>query len=184
MNSAVCLSVCLSSDCCLPAPCSSARLQRLHPGRALGTALLPSVWAAVTAARLSGRPRGGRTQSFGSKVNKALILNKLAANPTYFWSSLSLNILRVCSWSEVSTESGAMGEDSSFISLFYNLLLQFQGRQIDGITMVRWCHSCRSVWSFRVWCGFVFTHWLFFCWSNSLFLNTSSHKVVSSQQMS
>lgn len=132
----------------------------------------------------SGRPRGGWTQGFGSKVNEALVLNKLAANPTYFWSLLSLNILRVCSGSEVSTESGAVGEVSSFISLFYNLLLQFQGRQIDGITTVWWCHSCRRVWSVRVWCGFVFTHWLLFCWSNSLFPNTSSHKVVSSQQMS
>lgn len=112
--------------------------------------------------RLPGGPRGGWTQSFGSKVNKALVLNRLAANPTYFWSSLSLNILRVCSGSEVSTESGAVGEVSSFISLFYNLLLQIQGRQIDGITTVWWCHSCRSVWSVRVWCGFVFTHWLFF----------------------
>lgn len=86
--------------------------------------------------RLPGTSRGGWTQSFGSKVSNALILNKLAANPTYFWSSFSLNILRVCSGSEVSTESGAVGEVSSFISLFYNLLLQFQGRQIDGITTV------------------------------------------------
>lgn len=161
----------MCAECPLPAPLLWARRCAL----ALG---------AGTAAGTARHTSPGLNSELGSKVNKALILNKLAANPTYFWSSLSLNILRVCSGSEVLTESGAVGEVSSFISLFYNLLLQFQGRQIDGITTVWWCHSCRSVWSVRV--GVVlFSHTgYFFCWSNSLFPNTSSHKVVSSQQMS
>lgn len=162
----------------------AARLQRLPPGVRWARRCCPRFGYQWQQHGVAAGPGGEWARSSGSKVNKAIILNKLAANPTYFCSLLSLNVLRVCSVSEVSTESGAVGEVSSFISLLYNLLLQFQGRQIDGITTVWWCHSCRSVWCVRVWCGFVFTHWLFFCWSNSLFPNTSSHKVVSSQQMS